>query len=98
MLAALDAIPTKQLICEDLENLEGCCAIGAVGRARRVDMSKLDPYDRETVARAFGVPHALACEVMYENDEGGRYWLDETPERRWSRVREWVASQIRKGG
>src|ERR1700675_4829762 len=65
MLTALDAMPEKQLIYEELEIQKSMshwgihdtgevCALGSVGKARGIDMSELDPYDRETVARTFG--------------------------------------------
>ena len=95
MLAALDAIPTKQLLSHELDTLQGCCALGAVGRQRHMEMSRIDPEDRDTVAGAFAIPFSLACEIMYENDEGGGYWRNETPKQRWVRVRRWVESKLR---
>lgn len=92
MLAALNRIPAKRLINGDLEAHGEVCAIGAVGVQRGIDMAGIDPEDREMVARTFAIPAALAAEIMYENDEGG--WRD-TPEKRWQRVREWVAGNIR---
>jgi hypothetical protein len=97
MLVALDAIPTKQLIDRNLETLNGVCAIGAVGRRRSLNLSKIDPDDRESVAGEFGIAPALAAEIMYENDEAGAYWRHETREERWSRIRDWVASLVVEG-
>lgn len=92
MLAALDALPEKRLIADDLER-NGCvCAIGAVGRKRGVAMAGLDPEDYVSVASAFGVANTLAREVVYENDEGAIG--AETPEQRFVRMRAWIASQI----
>lgn len=68
------------------------CAIGAVGKARGVDMAGLDPEDSETVSCTFGISDALAREIVYMNDEGA--W-NETPEQRWARMRRWVAAQIK---
>jgi hypothetical protein len=91
MLAALDAMPYRELIAENLEMPDGSvCAIGAVGKCRGVDMSEIDPEDRDAVAAVFGIPPALAAEIMYENDEC-LYWA---PEHRWQYMRSWVASQI----
>lgn len=96
MLAAFDALPEHKLIENSLiENDGAVCALGAVGKARAMDMQKIDPEDHESVAGAFGVAHALACEIMFENDEGVGYWAEETPEARFERMRRWVASQIR---
>jgi hypothetical protein len=92
MLAALDALPEKKLIAEDLEANGAVCAIGAVGKARGIDMSELDPYDREGVAGVFGIPHSLACEIFYMNDEAG---FVVSPEDRFVIVRRWIESSIK---
>jgi hypothetical protein len=109
LLAALDAMPEKRLIADQLE--EGpageVCAIGALGRAKGVDMRAMDPEDAAPVAAAFNIAECLAQEVVYMNDEYQRYYWDpyergkpqqrheETPEQRWTRMREWVVKQIR---
>lgn len=100
MLAALDSIPAKRLISHDLVNLQGVCAFGAVGLSRGLEMPNVDPYDwddgvRNGMARLFGIAPALAAEIMFENDEAGSYWREETPEHRWQRVRAWVEGQIK---
>jgi len=97
MLTALDALPDKKLISHELVQADGCvCALGAVGKARSLDMSAIDPEDHETVAGKFNVAHALACEIMWENDRDRAYWREETPEHRFVRMRAWVASQIKE--
>jgi hypothetical protein len=91
-LAALDALPEPALIENDLKAVGGFCTLGAVGRARNAPMDTVDPYDHESVASLFAIPHALACEVMWENDEcGGR----ETPRARWERMRRWIVANLR---
>lgn len=93
LLAALDSMPVKELIADELETDTGAvCAIGALGKARAVDMSKIDPEDPDQVAAAFDIAPQLAQEVVYENDED--YGEETTPELRWKRMRAWVASQI----
>lgn len=73
----------------------GMCLLGAVGTARAMDdLTQIDPHDSETVADRFGIAHAMACEIVYVNDEGGSY--RETPEDRYARVRKWVAAQIKQ--
>jgi hypothetical protein len=94
MLTALDAMPDKRLVKNELDQSGQVCAIGSVGKARGLDMSGIDPEDRETVANVFGISPAMAAEIVYENDEGVGYWTDETPERRFERMRAWVASKI----
>jgi hypothetical protein len=93
MLAVLDAMPEKRLASDELEHQGEVCALGAVGRARQIDMSKIDPHDPPQVAPAFGISEALAREIVYVNDEG--CWGVDTPEKRFERVRTWVVSQIR---
>lgn len=93
MLTALDAMPNKRLIKGDLEDHGEVCAIGSVGVKRGIDMSKIDIDDCNAIANAFGIAHALAAEIMYENDEAVGYWVEETPEHRWQRVRDWAASK-----
>jgi hypothetical protein len=89
LLSALDAMPEKSLIAEELEVSGEVCALGSIGKARGIDMSKIDPEDHYQVAGAFGIAEALAREIMYENDEHGH-----TPESRWRHVHDWVSKQI----
>lgn len=91
MLAALDALPEPKLVASELEANGQVCAIGAVGKQRGIDMSKLDPEDYERVAWTFGISDALAREIAYENDELS--WG--TDEQRFARMRSWVANRIR---
>jgi hypothetical protein len=94
MLTAFDAMPEKRLIKNDLAKDGAVCALGAVAVARKIDVSNVDPEDHDTVAGTFGIAHAMACEIMYYNDEF--FYSDkETPEQRWERMRAWIASQIK---
>lgn len=93
MLAALHALERKRLISEDLESHGEVCAIGAVGMKRGIDMSKLDPGDRESVAAVFDISPAMAAEIVYMNDEWGPY--KELPEDRYTRMRRWIEAQIK---
>ena len=92
MLAALDALESRRLIRGDLEHEGEVCAIGAVGKARNLDMTTIDPYDRDTVAGQFGIAQALAAEIAYENDES---YGTESPETRFARMRAWVVGNLR---
>ncbi len=111
MLAALDAMPVKRLIAGDLVRYGSpdfpdgeCCALGAVAMARDIDVSEVEPTDRDDVAACFNIAPALAAEIAYVNDDSddrydrvGGAWVrrpPETPEQRWTRVRAWVATQI----
>lgn len=95
MLVALDAMPAKRLIAEQLVDERGeVCAIATVGRQRGIDMTVIDYEDPRHVAAHFGIARAMVAEIEYENDEGGCY--GETPEQRWERIRRWVMVQIKK--
>lgn len=92
MVAAMDSLPEHKLIANDLECDGAVCAIGAVGKARGIDMSDLDPEDISTVAGKFGISEALAQEIVYLNDE----WdFREPADRRFQRMRAWAASCLR---
>jgi len=90
LAAALDAMSVKSLIEGSLEFEGEVCALGALGMARGIDMSHVDPNDAEQVADTFGCSKALAREIMYENDEQWQV----TPEQRWQAMRRWVERQI----
>ena len=96
LLAALDALPEKRLIPNELQTAKGeYCAFGAVGSRREIEMRGVWPdHEAHEIGMLFDIPHALAAEIMWENDEGGYY--KETPEQRFSRVRAWVLSQIKE--
>ena len=93
LLAALDAMPEKQLIAEELERDGQFCTLGVLGHQRGISMESIDPEDYDQVAKAFGIANALAQEIEFMNDD---FWRSETTERRWTRMRAWVAAQITK--
>lgn len=93
MLAALDALPEKKLIKNELDCTDGVCALGALGRMRGMDMSKLDPDNSDQVSAAFDIADQLAREIVYMNDEGS--WYNEKPEDRFARMRQWVSGCIK---
>jgi hypothetical protein len=92
MLAAMDALPEKKLVVDEIETADGAvCAIGAVGRARGVDMKGIDPHDPPQVAGAFGIASALAQEIVYMNDE---WFSRKTPGERFALMRTWIKDEI----
>lgn len=104
LAAAMDAMPVKRLVTEELQADGEFCTLGVVGNARGLDMTVIDPDDAESVAEKFCLASAMVCEIVYENDEysGDWKWVDgvhqfvrETPEHRWERMRKWVAKHIR---
>ena len=93
LLAALDAMPEKQLIADELEKEGQFCTLGVLGHQRGLSMDSIDPEDYGQVAKAFSVAGALVQEIEFMNDD---FKSSETTERRWTRMRAWVASQITK--
>lgn len=92
LLGAMDAMENKRLVAWELEKDGEVCALGALGKARGIDMSKLDPEYAKQVAKTFGIAPALAREIVYMNDEA--VWNKEKPAARFTRMREWIASKI----
>ena len=93
LAAAMDAMPEKVLIANELVDKEGdCCSIGVVCKARGIDVSEIDIECPNSVGEAVGISHQLAAEIEHLKD----FWPDETPERRWQRMREWVDRHIAK--
>jgi hypothetical protein len=96
LLAALDAMPDKRLIAHELVENGQVCALGAIGVARGLDLSKTAPENHGWLSQTFDIAEQLVQEIEFENDEAAMY--NETPEHRWMRMRNWVAGQIRGEG
>lgn len=98
---AMDAMPDKQLVADELVSADGdFCTLGVAGLARGVveKLKQIDTDDRETIAKLLDVAPSLVAEISFENDNPFGYHSNETPERRWSRMRAWVAAQIKTTG
>lgn len=101
LVHALDAMPEKWLGAGALVTEDGeCCALGALGLSRGMDLTAIDDEDRDAVAEAFGIAGALAAEIMYLNDDtyGDRLPVNFDvcgPMRRWESHRQirWVANK-----
>lgn len=95
MAAAMDAMPEKILIAEELINADGqCCAIGTVCKARGLDVSKVYDDDPGSVAKAVGISQAMAAEIAFENDDELYNYNESSPESRWIRMREWIDTNL----
>ena len=94
MLEALEAMPVKRLIAEELEQDGEVCAIGSVGRKRGIDMKPLDPENHKAIAKTFRIAPILVREIEYTNDDDFAF-NEETPEQRYERVVKWVREQIK---
>ncbi len=78
LAAALDAMPDKRLIADELQADGAYCTLGVIGAARGLDMAHMDPYECEAVSALMKVAPALAAEIMFENDESvdAYDWID----------------------
>lgn len=95
MLTVLDAMPEKRLIADELIKADGeVCALGAVARHRKLDVSGVEATDRDAVAELFNIAPALAAEIVFEND-GDFCWPKCTPEKRFEYMHAWVSRRIR---
>jgi hypothetical protein len=96
LLAALDAIPDKALVANELKDEHGgVCALGAVCAKRGIDTAGVDPDERDRVAKLLGIPEALVAEIVYHNDE--YIWPKNDGKddyRRFDIVRKWVVEHI----
>jgi hypothetical protein len=101
LLAAFDAMPEKKLAAESLKYEDGAvCSLGAVALKRGLDADKIKQLDAQFeaenqayVAQEFGIAECMVREIVYMNDEAA--WNDETPERRFERMRAWIVSEVR---
>jgi len=106
---ALDALPEKKLIEHEFQRADGsCCAIGAVGKARGINMVGMDAEaatDTGYLTETFNIADAMVREVEFMNDDDGAWWgqkdgesMDKYYERmdrkRWTRVSEWVDRKL----
>lgn len=93
MWRAMQALPAHKLTRDELVEHDGTvCALGSVGKARGLDMSNLDIEDYDAIAAAFGIPHQLAQEIMFMNDEMYYY---ATPEERFEKMSKWIEANLR---
>ncbi len=87
LAAALDALPMKRLASGTWRTNGECCALGALILSRDPEP---DSFYGATLIH-FG--SEFAGEVVCEND---KFLATETPEDRFTRMRAWVASQIKE--
>lgn len=90
---ALLALPDKRLIHGSLIDEEGeICAIGAYAKHKGLDLEKFDPEDStDEVGIEAGMPSLVAWKVVEMND---MELSDLTPEQRYTKMLEWVDSQL----
>jgi hypothetical protein len=91
LIEALDAMPEKRLIADDLQRDGEVCALGAVGKKRGIELEGLDPVDHATLEEKFNIAYQLVQEIEFMNDDWRGH---EAPEQRWERMRRWAANNI----
>lgn len=96
LAAAMDAMPEKRLIANELVTESGeMCTLGVVCKARGLDVTGVDLEDTEAVGNLVGIASCMAAEIEHENDEHFDWTgKTETPEERWTRMRKWVATHL----
>ena len=95
LATAMDAMPDKVLIRNELIDAEGdCCTIGVVCKARELDVSAVDHEDPQAVGDLVGIARSMAAEIEFENDDDWHLAKAETPEQRWIRMRKWVDDHL----
>lgn len=95
LIAALDAMPDKRLIANDIVREGDVCALGACGQYRGVpELDKFAPDEHDVLASAFNVAVCLIQEIEWINDEYSPH--EETPEQRFVRVRKWAVKNLAK--
>lgn len=92
LVFALESMPVKRLISEELCQDGDVCALGALGVKRGIDMSGMDPEDADHIGATFGIAAPLAQEVVFQNDE---QCDRDTPEQRWIHMHAWAKSQLK---
>jgi len=101
LVAALDAMPVKELAADVLVADGQCCAIGAVAIARGYDPATLPTHDAicddaEPLANIMGISETLTREIMFWNDDDDRYRSAVTDATRWTRMRRWAVENLRR--
>lgn len=97
MLAALNALPHKRLIANELISTRGeVCAIASVMIARGIATDGYhfddDPYNcAERIASKLNIATSLAQEIQHLNDEVCEC---KTPEQRYEYIHSWVRQHI----
>lgn len=90
LVAALDAMPEKRLITDELRNGNDRCALGVVMGDNEAALA-LDPESHNAIGKALDIAPCLVAEVEYENDDE-----ESTPERRWHYMRAWAVRHIKE--
>ena len=96
LAVAMEAMPVKELIPNELASHGSYCTLGVIGKARGLDLKAIDTEDDWQLSKEFNIARSMADEIMYMNDEGAFRSQDETPAARWVRMRQWVDFNLAK--
>lgn len=92
LISALEEMPHKRLIKNNLEFEGEFCALGVVAQKKGLEINKLPLDDVGILADKLNIAYAMTCEIVYENDEVA---CNETPEIRWARMLAWAKSHLK---
>lgn len=109
LVQALDVMPQKKLAANAFGGQLGVCALGALAKARGVDLSDLQPdlgscpekaeawevdeVNWHELGRRLNIAQSMAREVMYENDDEFDN-SEQGQRRRWKRIRDWALAEM----
>ena len=99
LVVALDAMPVKELVADDLVSDGSYCALGAYAAMYSPEALRLDPEDLNAIGRELDIARQLVAEVVHENDDMSTFWCSRGPyenANRWRYMREWAESHIKK--
>lgn len=105
LAAAMDAMPEKRLTTHALQADGKFCALGVIGQARGMDLSKFKAEDGEEweagqwgqLSKEFGIAEAMVREIMHHNDEGIWHRWDDGADHgpaRWKYMRDWIDRKL----
>ena len=98
LVAALEAMPTKELISGDLIDADGrYCALGAVCASRGFEVSFLLAASSVELSDLLEIAEDLVKEILWQNDEGGDVIHQDSPVERWQLMYDWAKSLIVEG-
>ena len=101
MVAALEAMPIKELHADIFAKTDGvCCAMGAVALHEGHDIEKdYDPNVQDDSNYAYeklNISRSMAAEIAFLNDDGNWFFQEEEkPSARWKRMYAWAKDRLK---
>ncbi len=90
-LAALDAMPEKRLIANELREDGEVCTLGAVMVARGIEPDNYDPAEHDVLGNLLNVSPCVIAEIEFMNDE----CTPTDPVKRWEFMRREIAALVK---